>query len=237
MKEKQITSLTSPLKQSTVVVHIIERIKEALINKELKPGDYLPTEAELTKSLGVSKTSVREAIKMLQAMGVVEVKRGHGTFIRRHPGDDLINPMIFQLIMEEGTTKDIVDFRMMFELVFTLMAMERATEDDIKNIRKTLEEFEITIEKELPTAEDDLAFHHTILECTHNPFVIRTGRTILQLFKASIGRSVRDHPRIALEYHKKVFTAFCEKDEQALRKTIIESFEPWKYFVEGGTPE
>ena len=235
MPEKQIHALASPRQQDSVVVFVIERIKEALINKELQAGDYLPSEAELTQSLGVSKTSVREAIKMLQAMGIVEVRRGQRTLIREHPGEDSINPMLFQLLVEKGTTKDIVDFRMMFEPAYALMAMERATEEDIENIRKTLERFEITIEKGLPTAEDDLAFHRAILESTHNPFVIRTGTTILQLFKASIGRSVQDHPQVALEDHKRIFTAFCAKDEHQLREAIIKSFERWKAFLEGVT--
>lgn len=234
MEEKQIRSLASPRQQDSVVIFVIERIKEALLNKELQPGDYLPSEAEMTQSLGVSKTGVREAIKMLQAMGIVEVRRGKKTRIREHPEEDFINPMLFRLIIEKGTTKDIVDFRMMFEPGYTLMAMERATEEDIEKIRETLERFERVIEQGAPIAEDDLAFHHAILQSTHNPFVIRTGRTILQLFRASIDRSVRDHPQVALQDHKRIFTAFCEKDAQKLREAIIKSFERWEAFLEEG---
>ena len=232
MEEKQIRSLASPRQQDSVVIFVIERIKEALLNKELQPGDYLPSEAEMTQSLGVSKTGVREAVKMLQAMGIVEVRRGKKTRIREHPEEDFINPMLFRLIIEKGTTKDIVDFRMMFEPGYTLMAMERATEEDIENIRETLERFEKVIEQGMPTAENDLAFHRAILQSTHNPFVIRTGMTILQLFRASIDRSVRDHPQVALQDHKRIFTAFCEKDAQKLREAIIKNFERWEAFLE-----
>lgn len=235
MEGKQIRALSSPRQQDSVVIFVLERIKEALMKKELQAGDYLPSEAELTQSLGVSKTSVREAIKMLQAMGIVEVKRGQRTRIREHPGEGAINTMLFQLIAENGATKDIVDFRMMFEPVYTIMAMERATAEDIEKIRKTLERFEKMITQGLPTAEDDLAFHRAILESTHNPFVIRTGTTILQLFKVSIERSVQDHPRVALEDHQRIFEAFCAKDEHLLREAILESFEPWKMFLEEET--
>jgi GntR family transcriptional repressor for pyruvate dehydrogenase complex len=228
MEEKNITALQSPVKQRSIVTLVIERIKDALINKELKPGDYLPSESELVKSLGVGKTTVREAIKMLQAMGIVEVRRGQGTIIRPHPGEDFINSMVFQLIVESGTPKDIVDLRMMFEPAFTLMAMEQATEEDIEHIRESVERFEEKIAKGTQHAEDDLAFHYAILQSTHNPFVIRIGETVLQLFKASITRSMRTIPDIALRDHKQIFAAFCEKDEQKLREAIIASFEGWK---------
>ena len=194
--------------------------------------DYDLTEAELTQSLGVSKTSVREAIKMLQAMGIVEVKRGQRTRIREHIEDDAINPLMFQLLVEKGTATDILNFRLMFEQAFTLMAMEYATEEDIKRIQETLRRFEQRIERGFPKAEDDLAFHYAILESTHNSFVIRTGTTILQLFKASIGESVQDHPQVALEDHTRIFSAFCRKDENAVKEAIMKSFERWTAFLQ-----
>ena len=101
MDGKRTNSLTSPRpEQHSVLMFIIERIKDALMQKELKPGDFLPSEAELAKSLGVSKPSVREAIKMLQAMGIVEVKRGQRTRIRENLEGETINPLIFQFITD-----------------------------------------------------------------------------------------------------------------------------------------
>lgn len=232
MKEKLIDALKTPVKQGSVVVLVIERIKEALMNRELKPGDYLPSETELTRSLGVGKTTVREAIKMLQAMGVVEVKRGQGTIIREHPEESVLNPLIFQLVLQQGENQDIIELRKMFEPAYTLMAMENATEEDIERIRQTIERLQNAVEQGIPQAEDDLAFHHAILQSTHNPFVIRIGETILQLFKISISRSMRTIPEIALHDHRQIFEAFCAKEEQKLHDAIIKSFEGWKQSLE-----
>jgi GntR family transcriptional repressor for pyruvate dehydrogenase complex len=85
------TILNTPLKKKSVVMLVIDRIKLALINGELKPGDFIPSESELTQNLGVGKSSVREATKMLQAMGVLEVKRGQGTIIRKSHDEDALN--------------------------------------------------------------------------------------------------------------------------------------------------
>lgn len=233
MEEQQTTLLGAPVQQRSVVTLVIERIKEALINKHLKPGDFLPSEAELVKNLGVGKSTVREAVKMLQAMGVVEVRRGQGTVIREHPGEDLINPMIFQMIVQNGTPTDIVDLRMMFEPAYTLMAMERATPEDIANIRATIEQFEAKIHHHTQQAEDDLAFHYAILKSTHNPFVIKIGETVLQLFKASITRSMHTIPEVALRDHRQIFEAFCAKDAHQLHTAIVRSFDGWKQSLYG----
>ena len=228
MINKKTTSLGASVKQESVVSRVIERIKEALMEKELQPGDYLPTETELTASLGVSKTSLREAIKMLQALGIVEVRRGHGTKIREHFGGNIIDPLVFQLILASGQTQDIIDFRIMFEPAYSLMAMNRTNQTDIDRIAATIDDLESAIQSNRQTAREDLAFHLEILRSTHNPLVIRVGETIMELFKVSIGYTIRHHPEIALRDHKRIFEAFREKNEERVTEAIIQSFEGWK---------
>lgn len=103
------TSFGDSMERSSVALQLLERIKSALIRGDLKPGDYLPSETELTHTLGIGKSSVREAIKMLQAIGIVEVKRGQGTMIRREPGTPLVDPMAFGMILARGMTRDVLN--------------------------------------------------------------------------------------------------------------------------------
>jgi GntR family transcriptional repressor for pyruvate dehydrogenase complex len=227
-----ISSLEKPVTQSSVVLRIINQIKEALIKKELKPGDYLPTEAELMKNLGVSKTSLREAIKMLQALGVVDVKRGHGTRIRKHPADSMVDPLIFQLILENEEITDLIELRMMFEPAFTLMAMKKANQEDLEKIRNAMEQFEADVHDGTSRVDKDIAFHLAILESTHNPLVIRIGETIYRLFNASIEKALRTDYQVAQKYHRRIFAALCEKDQQRLLETLYESFSQWGHTIE-----
>lgn len=232
MNRRKTSSLATPVSQNSVVEVVIERIKEAILSRDLGPGDYLPTEMELVTNLGVSKTSVREAIKMLQALGVVEVKRGRGTRIRENLGDNLMSPLIYQLLLARGTTQEIIDFRMMFEEAYTIMAMERATVEDIERIKETIVDLEAAIAENRQTAREDLAFHFEILQSTHNPLIIRVGETIMELFRQSIGYSVRHHPEVALRDHKMIYEVFCKKDKEKLREVIQGSFEAWKQSLE-----
>ena len=157
-------SLNTPVNKEPVVTRVINRIKKALMEGDLLPGDYLPTETDLTKSLGVSKTSIREAIKMLQAIGIVDVRRGDGTKISEKLNGNVLDPMIFRLIIESDQVKDLFDFRVMFEPSYTLMAMERATPDDITAIKKSVDQFEKAIRLGQQTLEDDTAFHKAMLK-------------------------------------------------------------------------
>jgi GntR family transcriptional repressor for pyruvate dehydrogenase complex len=221
-------ALGVPVGKDSVVSLAIARIKDALLRKDLKPGDYLPSETDLTKTLGIGKSSVREAIKMLQAMGVVEVRRGQGTVVRRHPGPDTISPLVFQLIMEAGYPDDLVELRLMFEPAYSVMAMERATPDDHEHIRRALERLERSVRSGTPAADDDMAFHLAILKATKNPLVIRIGETIYQLFKPSISVSMRHIAPRAVEDHRRIFDAFCSGDSERLRAAVLKSYDGWK---------
>jgi GntR family transcriptional repressor for pyruvate dehydrogenase complex len=220
--------LAKPVAKGSVSRIVLERLKEALINKDLKPGDYLPSESELAKGFGVGKSSIREAVKMLEAMGVVEIKRGQGTIIRERSDPNNVNSLVFQLLIQHGNVQDIIDLRAMFEIAYTTMAMEKATLEDKEKIKLTITEFEEKIKSGLQDVQNDLAFHYAILNSTHNSYVIKIGETILQLFRTSIRRSVQQTPAWAVNDHKKIFEAFCKKDEVEIRHTIIESLEKWR---------
>jgi GntR family transcriptional repressor for pyruvate dehydrogenase complex len=167
-------------------------------------------------------------------MGIVEVKRGQRTRIRENLEGEIINPLIFQFIVEQATTQDLIEFRLMIDQAFTIIAMKKATDDDIERIRQTLDRFERIIEQGHPKMEDDMAFHYMILACTHNPFVIQTGKAILQLFRSLMGESVKEHPYAVLEDHRRIFKAFCQKDEQAVKDAImhVKGVERWRAILE-----
>lgn len=221
-------ALGVPVGKDSVVSLAIARIKDALLRKDLRPGDYLPSETELTKTLGIGKSSVREAVKMLQAMGVVEVRRGQGTIVRRHPGPDFLSPLVFQLIMESGYPDDLIELRLMFEPAYAVMAMERATAEDQEGIRKAMERLERSVESGRPAAECDIAFHLAILKATKNPLVIRIGETIFELFKPSISVSMRHIAHRAVQDHRRIFEAFRSGDAAQLRTAVLRSYDGWK---------
>lgn len=220
--------LGGSLERSPVALQVLERIKAALLRGELIPGDYMPSETELTRSLGISKSSVREAIKMLQAIGIVEVRRGQGTLIRREPGDPLVDPMAFGMILARGMTRDILEFRRMFEPAYTLQAMVNASPDDHARIQQTINDMETAIDNGEQTSHHDVAFHRAILNATHNPMTIRVGETLLLLIEAALETSMQTLPNVALKDHQNIYAAFNAGDAMGVRNAIEESAKSWE---------
>ena len=207
---------------------VMEDIKQAILDGYIKPGDLLPSEADISKQTGVGKSSVREAIKMLSVMGIVESIQGEGTYVRKVMNEDGINSLTYQLILMQDDNEHIFQLREILEPAYTLLAMEKATPEDLKEIKATIDIFEQRVELNKHSAEDDLAFHEAILRATHNPFVIKIGQTSMQLFEASIKSSMSSIPRRAVSDHKQIYAAMVSKDRSQLYNAVIESFVGWK---------
>jgi GntR family transcriptional repressor for pyruvate dehydrogenase complex len=222
------TKFVTYIKNSSVAQTVMEQIKNALINKTLSPGDKLPTESEMCASMGVGKSSIREAIKMLSILGVIETRQGDGTYISSSVGGHSVNPLVYQLLIDYGTNNDIFELRSMFEPAYTIIALHKAAPEDIKQITNAFEAFKKKVGEHTQKADDDLDFHRAILEATHNPLIIRIGLTIMQLFSASITNSMLQIPKQAVKDHEKILQAFLKKDEEELLKAVYESFEGWK---------
>ncbi len=166
---------------------IIALIKQKMIAGELRYGDKLPTEQEMVDQLGISRTSVREAIKILEAIGIVEIKRGEGMFLRRTSSQSNLNPLIFSLILASDNSRELIEFRQHFENMVIDMASRNGTGEDFGRIRDILQEQ--LASRELASAEWtelDLKFHYAILQATHNPFIVEIGNTVYELFRSKI---------------------------------------------------
>ncbi len=215
------------IKSGPLSHRVMDEIKSALLNNSLHPGDRLPTETEMSDSLGVGKSSVREAIKMLEILGVVETRQGDGTFITNKQIEQHVNPLVYQLILLQGTNAQIMELRAMFEPAFCKLAVLNVTDEDILNIRKVHKTFCEKVSNGTQQADDDLAFHKAILQATHNPYVIRIGETVMQLFSATIEKSMKRIPERAVADHEAILAAFLSRDEGLLQNTLMASFDGW----------
>jgi len=171
----------------TISSEIVKIIKDNLINGTLKPGDKLPTEKELMEQLGVSRTPVREAIKILEAIGVIQIKRGEGMFITNNLSHFTLNPLIFSLIMHSNNMEKLIEFRQHFEvLLMNLIITEKKSIDEIEEVYLSqLERMHPDLSPE-ELVDIDLEFHHAVLETTKNPFIIEIGKTIYEIIKPNM---------------------------------------------------
>ena len=222
----------SPVPKTSLPKVVVEKIKDAMINGELKPGDFLPSENELVSSLGVGKSSVREAVKMLEALGVVEIVKGQGSKIRTSIDSDVMDPLIFQLILQSGSQQeDLLEFRLMFETSASVLAMQHATEDDIRQLKQSCEKMARDFAAGITGPENDLNFHRLIYQGTHNAFVAHIGCTVTNLFRPSLKIANAVYPQEVLKDHRDILQALIDKDEKFMRQAIERSLTRWDSLV------
>ncbi|MCC8024585.1 MAG: FadR family transcriptional regulator [Clostridium sp.] len=161
-----------------------QKVKNMIIQREMKPGDRLPTEKELVDLFGVSRSTLREAMKFLRAENVVVIRQGSGTFVSAGTGigDD---PLGLHFTNQEHLIQNLFETRMLIEPQIACLAVERATPQDIKNLERLVKEMDQIQVNSTATAEMDVQFHTAVAECTHNDVLIR----VVPIINESIRRS------------------------------------------------
>lgn len=226
-----LESITPSQPRKTLSRQVLESIEQWILERKLGPGDILPTEVQIAEELQVSKSSVREAIKMLEVLGVVEIRRGLCTVISANPEQGYMNVLLSHFYLNSGTPQEARAFRNTIEVAYTCLAIEEATDADLEALRSCLEEFRRKVRDGSVTAADDIAFHNQILESTHNSFLIGLGKALNSLFRNSIELSLHQNPQTALADHEAIYQAIIQRNKGAASDAVRRSAEGWANFL------
>ncbi len=236
MIKNSLTDFTfQSINQKGVVEQIIENFKQSLIKGELKPGQRLPSELELSQQLGVGRSAVREAMKVLQALGVIHIRQGDGTYIVEGTTATTLSPLVFAIMLESSLGNDLFELRRLIEVGYCELATQNAKEADwqrIETAAAALESYVLqpTFDYQVLT-ELDLHFHYAVIDATHNPLVIRISRTVEELFFVSVHKTYLarwNNTEWAIKSHRSIMAAMREKNSEAIRSAIDSSLIYWK---------
>ena len=225
------------IKSESVVQQIIDSLVEAMIRKELRPGDQIPTEMELAESLGVGRNSVREAIKILVYFGVLEIRRAEGTYVCEGFTETMIDPIIYGIILDKaGSYEYLMELREIMEAGVMKLAMANAEEDEIRKLRIQLERMRREIELGADNVDrvfhEDNEFHSIITAMGHNPLVQKIEAVVRTLTHSMRYETVRTmiesgKGQELYQAHAKLLQILENKDENNLNENVRNT-----YFVE-----
>ena len=178
-------SMFDELPRGPVSEAIIQRITEALVDGRLKPGDKLPTEMEFSEKLGVGRNSVREAIKVLVAFGVLEIRRADGTFVVEEFSHKLLDPMVYGLILVRRSKEQLLEFKLANLNAVLWAAIKRMTPEKVSHLRELIEHVREGF------ADDDIdrdklylttvEFYEYLGTASENPMLIQLNEVVLRL--------------------------------------------------------
>ena len=200
-----VPTILEPVRMRSAGEHIADRIVTAIALGEFVPGQRLPTERDLASMLSVSRTTVREAVQRLAALGYVEVRRGRngGAFVLQGWGPDAAEMIRRTLLPGWDRIERLFDFRQLIEPLIARTAAERRTDDDVARIRETLDAYrEAGTDREASRAADE-SLHAAIALATQNPYLANLSASIRSEISLGFGAepySVQIRAR-AIEHH------------------------------------
>ncbi len=205
MKEIQRVSVTDA---------VAENIKNIICTGEFPIGAKLPTETKLCEELKVSRTSVREAFRLLQAQGYVEILPGRGAFVADFQTGNQIN--WFQI--DDAKYKDYMEVRIAIEILAVHLAVERATDEQIKELESVHNSF-LEVSKVHDASKMvilDERFHSLIIEYTQNPLLKKINHDLLDVFRPYRRANFSDPVdyRHADSAHEKILNCFKKHDPE-----------------------
>jgi len=214
---------------------IARQIQELVVSSQLVPGDKLPPERELARRYGVSRTAVREALKLLQERGFIEARTGSGSFVAQ-PGIASVTSSIGVVSqMNKGTLGDLLEARRCLEEHISQLAVERATEDDIAVIEDTVKAMKHALSEDPNRYIDiDLDFHTALASATHNPFFVILSSSLIDLIQSVRRESVRVPGSMgrAQGFHEGILECLKNRDAVRARQLVADHLEQFRQDLE-----
>jgi DNA-binding FadR family transcriptional regulator len=183
---------------------VIDNIKKLIMLKKFIPGKKIPTENELSEIMGFSRGTIREALKILAAFGVIEIRRGDGTYISTSMKESLVEPLLFNLISSDYDINELVELREFFEIGIVDLAIKNADDDDLEMIIKACNEIKDCIDTNERDPKIllkcDLDFHSALGKATKNILVSKIYDFIMDFFSERIKVIYKEQEKIHKKY-------------------------------------
>jgi GntR family transcriptional repressor for pyruvate dehydrogenase complex len=195
---------------------------ERLILKKLQPGDKLPSERELAEMLRVSRGSIRDAIRGLELLGLVEPRQGTGTIVREISADSVVNPFANALKRRKELVSELLDFRKMLEPPLAARAATHASPEEVAEMEEILRRQEEKQRQGDAAVAEDTEFHYSVALASDNSVVLKVIDILMDLLRDTRARSlqVEGRPQKSLSGHRRVLAAIKRHDGEAAKAAM-----------------
>lgn len=210
---------------------IIRNLKEYIVASGLSSGDIFPTEKELSDTLGVSRTAIREALKGLETLGIIEVRPGIGRFLKNFSVETILDNVSYSLHLDAGDFREILDIRICLELSFLERCLALYTDEDFSLLDSLLTKMEEMALREPPLPEEELIgthtdFHLALYRNSGNKILLSLIRifSTIQRNLTLVYRYKTQDRREFIRHHRDLLDSIRHGDMAVVRATLMEHF-------------
>jgi GntR family transcriptional repressor for pyruvate dehydrogenase complex len=224
----------TPVVRTTLTADIYRKLIGQIISGAWTAGSRIPAERQLGQQLGVGRASLREALKALEIMGLIETRLGDGTYVCKR-SEFLSRPLLWAITSSPGTdVRELVEARKLIESELAALAAERATAEDLKLLGVHLDRMEESLQQRAEFLAADIEFHLAVAQAAHNSVLLNALQLIRNLLQAWIGASLQV-PGVAekaLDHHKSIFLAIAKKNSARARSCMQNHLEEMgRYYI------
>jgi GntR family transcriptional regulator, transcriptional repressor for pyruvate dehydrogenase complex len=214
--------LITPIKKTRVAEEVADRIRVLMLDGTFPPGQPLPSERHLAERFGVSRGSIRDALRTLETIGLLETRHGQGTFPHELSVDRLVAPLASVMAYRSDLQDELLDVRRMFEPAVARVAALRATEEDLADLQRILETQRQKLKAGQSAIAEDTAFHAILARATRNRVVMSIMATLNDLLVESRTQSLRQkgRPARSIDGHEAVVAALRRRDVEGASQAM-----------------
>ena len=234
-----VTPSFSALEKTSIGLQAADAIKALIVSGELKPGDTLPPERALAAMLGISRPTLREAIRVLSALNVVEPRHGGGTYVTSLDPRQLAQPINFLLQVDRMAFRHLLEVRQVLEVGAARLAAPRITDGQLAALRELADQAGRVVGRPAQFLRFDFEIHTAIIEATGNPIYISLYQSIADLSLESRKRTARSPAtrRDAHSGHLAIIAALASRDADAAAAAMHDHLDVIQRALERDEPE
>jgi GntR family transcriptional repressor for pyruvate dehydrogenase complex len=216
--------LLTPIEKTKVYKAATDQIKMAIESGHWPPGTRLPAERDLAEQLDIGRSSVREALRVLEVMGMVKIRPGQGTYVRANQNQAQPIELLQSMLQEDIHVVEMLELRELLEPQIASMAAHSATKEDIESMAEILERLEGNLAEGGTGGEENLEFHLAITKAAGNHVLLHFHSLILELSQESIERffDVPGRAAESLQGHREILEAIKRGDSQLAQKEVLD---------------
>jgi len=220
-KERMYT----PIQSAKVFERVAEQVEKRILDGELRKGDRLPTERDMAEQFQVSRTAVREAMKILAQKGLVDMRPGRGTIVidgARKAMQNSIDLLMKMKLGEVGGSDNLVEVRTILEIEIAALAAARATEKEIAAMREAIRVMDESLNDADAYIVADNSFHEALAQATQNALILILIKSIVNLLSEQRKQifAVEGGPQRGQIHHRRILESIIRRDPEAARAAM-----------------